>query len=511
MNPRCEFVVRRDGYLSGTAGTAKRPSADILLRVFVDHLWNGRRLNAFSSSPPRPACVLVTSDPTRVVVTGASGNVGAGVLRALALQLPDSEVIGVCRRPPTEGQIYERVRWHAVDLSSPDAGAKLAPALRDADVVVHLALAVQPVRDEDYLFKANVVGTQVVLDAMASAGVHQLVYASSLGIYAPGATAPVSESWSDAGQETSTYSRHKVMVERLLDQFAVEHPDTAIARFRPTVVVQREAAWLIRSLYLGPFVPRAALRLLRQRRLPIVPLPAGIALQFVHADDVGDAVIRLIRQRATGSFNVAADVLDSHDIAGLVGGRPIDLPPRLVRTMVRVLNGARLVALTPGWYDVATNTPLMNTDKARRDLGWAPTRSSTDSALDLIDGLADGATGTSAATGWHRQPDTTARTAIQRTHDASLVLWSALALARAIGIRRTVLPEALAAVTNLTSGTPMALNRVRERRRDPVALLAPVAVAIAVVTSLRGGWAPVAATAGLHLLNHAERNRSITK
>ena len=126
----------------------------------------------------------------RVVVTGASGNVGAGVLRALKEQMPDAEVIGICRRPPTTGEQYERVRWHAVDLSSPTAAAELEPAMRDADVVIHLALAIQPVRDTDYLYRANVVGTQSLLSAMNAAGIRQLVYASSLGIYAPGRGSP---------------------------------------------------------------------------------------------------------------------------------------------------------------------------------------------------------------------------------------------------------------------------------------------------------------------------------
>lgn len=445
--------------------------------------------------------------PLRVVVTGASGNVGAGVLRALALQLPDAEVIGVCRRPPSDGHLYERVCWHAVDLSSPDAASALAPAMRTADVVVHLALAVQPVRDEGYLYRANVLGTQAVLSAMTSAGIEQLIYASSLGIYAPGATAPVSEGWPDTGQDTSTYSRHKVIVERILDQFVLEHPDVVVARFRPTVVVQREAAWLIRSLYLGPFVPRAALKLLQRRVLPVLPLPAGIGLQFVHADDVGDAVVRLMQRRARGSFNIAADVLDTRAVAGLVGARPVDVNPRRVRGIVSALSRARLIALTPGWYDVATNTPLMDTSKARSELGWAPTRSSTDSALELLDGLADGAVGMSAATGWKAQPHHAFRRATQRVHDASLLLWSAAALTRALGVNRAWVPEAAAVAANLTSGTPMALDRVRERRRDPVALLAPVAVVAALATSLRGGWAPVAATSALHLLNAIERHR----
>ena len=450
----------------------------------------------------------MTAGPARVVVTGASGNVGSGVLRALASQLPDTEVVGICRRPPSEGRIYERVCWHAIDLSSSSAATHLESAMRGADVVVHLALAIQPVRDEEYLYRANVLGTQAVLDAMVSAGVRQLIYASSLGIYAPGAATPVSESWPDTGQETSTYSRHKVVVERVLDQFVLEHPDIAVARFRPTVVVQRDAAWLIRSLYLGPFIPQAALKLLRSRLLPVLPLPAGLRLQFVHADDVGDAVIRLMQRRARRSFNVAADVLDGRGLAGLVGARPVDVNPRLMRRAVAALSRARLIAMTPGWFDVATNTPLMDTSKARSELGWAPTRSSTQSALELIGGLADGAVGTSAAMGWKAALHGPSRNKTELVHDGTLLLWGAMALTRAAGIGNSGALDAVVIAANLASGTPMALARLRARRRDPVALLAPVAVAVAVAGSLRGGWTPVMATAVLNVLNMIEHHQT---
>jgi UDP-glucose 4-epimerase len=450
---------------------------------------------------------FVTAKPSRIVVTGASGNVGTGVLRALERHLPNAEVIGVCRRPPTHGSTYGRVRWHAVDLAEPDAAARLAPAMRDVDVVIHLALSVQPVRNEDYLFRANVRGSQAVLQAVAAAGVSQLVYASSLGIYAAGATAPVTEDWPDTGQSTSIYSRHKVMVERILDDFETDHPDVTVSRFRPTVVVQREAAYLIRSLYLGPLVPQSAFELLRRRQLPILPLPEKAAVQFVHADDVGDAVIRLIQHRARGSYNVAADILFARDLAELVGGRPIEVSPRLVRSVVSALSAARVIALNPGWYDVAFNTPVMDTAKARRGLGWAPAHSSTDSARELIEGLADRTVGASAAMGWESGPRVPLRTVVSRVHDASLWLWSVLTLIRALGYGRPGLPDRLALVTNLAAGTPMAIDRVLERRRDFVALLAPVAVVAAVASSVRGRWTPVAATAVLQWLNALERKR----
>ncbi|MDO3634229.1 NAD-dependent epimerase/dehydratase family protein [Mycolicibacterium arseniciresistens] len=444
----------------------------------------------------------------RVVVTGASGNVGAGVLRALAAQMPDAEVVGICRRPPTTGEKYERVQWHAVDLSSPTAAAELEPALRRADVVIHLALAIQPVRDTDYLYRANVLGTQALLSAMTAAGIRQLVYASSLGIYAPGRGEPVSEDWPDTGQPASTYSRHKVMVERMLDRFVEEQPETVVARFRPTVVVQREAAWLIRSLYLGPLVPRAAFELLRRGAVRLLPLPRGIALQFVHADDVGDAVIRMMQHRAHGSYNIAANVLDSTALAALVGAQAVGVNPRMMRTVVSALSASRVVALTPGWYDVATNSPVMDTSKARRELGWAPTRTSAESAMELLDGMAEGAAGTSAAMGWRSEERRMTPQTIRRIHDGSLLLWTTLAVARALGFGAAKVPEAAAVAVNLAAGTPMALERVLERRRDPVAILAPLAVVAALTTTVRGGWAPVAATTALSLLAAAERRRA---
>jgi UDP-glucose 4-epimerase len=450
----------------------------------------------------------LTTARRKIVVTGASGNVGTGVLRAVSTALPDDEVVGVCRRPPSGPIIEGPVTWHSVDLSTRSASDDLGPAMRGADVVIHLALGLKPVSDEDYLYRVNVTGTQAVLDAMAVAGVGQLIYASSLGVYAPGATHPVSESWPHTGQPTSMYSRHKVAAEKLVDEFAAVHSDVAVARFRPTLVVQRESAWEVKTLYLGPLVPRAALKLLRRRVLPVVPMPANIALQFVHADDVGNAVVRMLQTRATGTFNLAADILDARALAGLIGRRPLAVSPRFARRFVTALHAMHAVAVTPGWYDVAMNSPTMDTACARAELGWAPTWSSTESAMELIDGLARGSVGATAAMGAAQDGTSALRRTADRVHDTSLLLWTAAAVLRAVGVGRAGAVDAAFVVTNLLAGTPAALDRLRERRRDPVALLAPITVLAAVAATVRGGWPSVPVLAGLNLLAREERQRT---
>lgn len=444
----------------------------------------------------------------RVLITGASGNVGAGVLRQLRRQVPQADVVGVCRRPSTRGQLYDDVHWCPVDLSAPDATTRLTDAMRGVDAVIHLALAVHPVADEDYLYRANVVGTQAVLEAMTVTGVSHLIYASSLGVYAPSESpVPVAETYPTTGQATSVYSRHKVAVESLLDQYERDHPETVVSRFRPTVVVARHAAFEIHSLYAGPAIPRAAFTVAQRRMVPLLPLPRGLALQFVHADDVGDAVVRLLCRRASGSFNVASDVLSGSAIAGLVGARPVRVSPAGMRSAVVALHRLGVLAVTPGWYDIATRSPLMDTTRAREELEWRPRHSSTDAARELIDGLADGATGTSPALGAGADRPSKREPPLSTVHDATLTLWWAIAVAAAVRRRRPGAVYASVVAANLISGTPAALQRVRQRRRDPVAVLAPLTVGAALLATRRGGWPAAAATTALGGLGWAERTR----
>jgi len=350
-----------------------------------------------------PPIATLAPARARIVVTGASGNVGTGLLRALGQELPDAEVVGVCRRPPPPVAPYDRARWHALDLATPAAADTLTGIVAGASAVVHLAWAIQPVRDPASLYRTNVEGSRHVLRAVRAAGVPHLVHASSLGVYAPAAGRdPVDESHADSGHATSVYSRHKTTVERLLDRLARERPEIILTRFRPTLVVQRAAATEIANLFLGRFVPRVLLRALRRGLVPLLPLPAGLALQFVHADDVGVAVARMLGRRAGGVFNLAAEPLGPTALAALARARPLPLPAAALRGAVAVLSALRLLAMSPGWFDVATRTPLMDSARAAADLGWTPRHSSFDAARELLDGMADGARGASAALGGGR-------------------------------------------------------------------------------------------------------------
>ncbi|MGH3912725.1 MAG: hypothetical protein ACRDTC_04850 [Pseudonocardiaceae bacterium] len=57
----------------------------------------------------------------------------------------------------------------------------------------------------------------------------------------------------------------------MLDRFEQQHPDTVVARIRPTLVAQREAAAHLAALYFGPLVPPLVFRLLHAGVFPSCP------------------------------------------------------------------------------------------------------------------------------------------------------------------------------------------------------------------------------------------------
>lgn len=170
----------------------------------------------------------------RVVVTGATGNVGTSVVRALAADPAVNEIVAVARRAPKRP--LERAQFLAADVTESDLG----PMFQGADAVVHLAWLIQPGRDESVTRRVNIDGSRRVFEAVVAARVPSLVYASSVGAYSPGPKDQmVDESWPTDGISTSFYSRHKAAVEHDLDRLAAERPGLRIVRLRPGLIFQR--------------------------------------------------------------------------------------------------------------------------------------------------------------------------------------------------------------------------------------------------------------------------------
>src|SRR5437763_3440730 len=319
----------------------------------------------------------------RVVVTGATGNVGTSVVRTLALHGDVEQIVGLARR--TDAAPIPKTEWVRADVVTSD----LVSVFRGADVVIHLAWAIQPSRDAVALRAVNVDGSARVFAAAAVAGVPALVYASSVGAYSPGPKdRAVDESWPTDGIPTSFYARHKAEVERLLDRFEREHPEVRTVRLRPGLIFKREAASEQRRLFGGPFVPGF---LLRPGVIPFVPDAPRLRFQAVHSDDVASAYCLATMGDVRGAFNVAAEpVLDADRLAKLLRARKLPTPPGLLRGVAALTWRLRLQPAPEGWVDMAFSVPIMDTSRAREELGWEPKKSAEDAFRELLEGMREG-------------------------------------------------------------------------------------------------------------------------
>ncbi|MDQ4024698.1 MAG: NAD-dependent epimerase/dehydratase family protein, partial [Actinomycetota bacterium] len=240
------------------------------------------------------------------------------------------------------------------------------------------------------VWRVNVEGSSRLFRAVAEANVPALVYASSVGAYSRGPKdRTVDESWPTNGIPSSFYARHKAEVERRLDTFEREHPEVRVVRMRPALIFKREAGAGVRRLFLGPFLVNP---LLRPEFIPIVPDMPGLRFQAVHSYDIGEAYRLAATRDVRGPFNVAADpVLDPKTLGQTFGARPVRFPAGALRALAGLTWRLHLQPTPPGWVDLALGVPLLDSTRARTELGWEPQWSATEALQDLLDGLRENA------------------------------------------------------------------------------------------------------------------------
>ena len=316
----------------------------------------------------------------RVVVTGATGNLGSAAVRELSAAGHD--VVGVARRSPLDRDVPgASVSWHEADISTDD----LAAVVTDADAVVHLAWRFQPTRQPELTWATNAVGTRRLLDAVAGAGVPALVCVTSIAAYSPARhDDEVDESWPTDGTSAAAYCREKAYVERSLDALECAHPDLRVVRLRPAFVFQRSAAGEQRRIFGGPLARPA---LFDARRVPVVPVPRGLRFQAVHAGDVASAVVAAVERDVRGPVNLAgAGVLRRDDVARLFEARTVEVSTGVVRAALAGGFHGRLAPVPPELYDAFVRLPVMATGRAESELGWVPRHSGADAVAAFLSG-----------------------------------------------------------------------------------------------------------------------------
>jgi nucleoside-diphosphate-sugar epimerase len=318
-----------------------------------------------------------------VAVTGPTGEIGVSTVETLEGMAEIDEIIGMARRPfDPAAHGWSKTRYLQGDILDRDAVDAL---VADADVVIHLAFIIMGSREESA--KVNLQGTRNVFEAtVAAARPKRLVYTSSVAAYGYHSDnpVPITESVPARGSPEHYYSEQKAGCEAALAEIT-GGTSLKVYVMRPCIVAGPKAPALADAMPWNQ-LPGPVRRVTQALPLLKPPFPdPGTPLQLVHHDDVATAIALAATTSAPpGAYNIAGDgVVSMSDVARALGARPVPVPRSTAAIASEIVARLPFVPSVLEWLHVGRTSVVMDTSKARNQLGWRPkyTASETLSAL----------------------------------------------------------------------------------------------------------------------------------
>jgi UDP-glucose 4-epimerase len=318
-----------------------------------------------------------------VAVTGPTGEIGISAVTALEREPAVETIVGMARRPFDPSSLgWVKTTYQQGDILDREAVDALVAR---ADVVIHLAFIIMGSREESA--RINLQGSRNVFEAtVAAERPRRLVYTSSVAAYGYHSDNPVplTEDVPVRGSAEHYYSEQKAACEALLAEVT---KDSSLEVFilRPCIVAGPKATALADAMPWNqlPGPVRAASKVAPILK-PVVPDP-GFPLQLVHHDDAAEAIALAATAPAPpGSYNIAGDgVVTVSEVAKALGGRPVRVPVVAASAASAAISRVPFVPSMLEWLHVARTSVVMDTTKARTQLGWRPVYSSSETLAAL--------------------------------------------------------------------------------------------------------------------------------
>jgi nucleoside-diphosphate-sugar epimerase len=284
----------------------------------------------------------------KVVVIGAAGSVGRRVCSRL--EATGATVLGIDRVAANGSSPVQRV-----DLERSD----LVALFRGADAIVHLAHTFPPDAEAVEDSASDLDAAQRVLDAASEAAVRHAVIVSSAMVYGAWENNPVplTEDAPIRPNPDFAYAVHLAELERRALDWRADQAAASLTLLRPAVVVADESPSKVAEL----------LRSVGSIRTDEGDPPT----QFLHADDLAEAIVVATRAEVDGVLNVAPDGwIPPETFNALVSNTP---RPRVPKWAATAFAGARWrfgrAAGPPGLVSYTVYPWVIANDRLR-SLGW---------------------------------------------------------------------------------------------------------------------------------------------
>ncbi len=275
---------------------------------------------------------MLSTDPhdprPRLLITGACGALTQRVIERLN---EDYRIVAVdFRRAPKLPGALADLPTHRVDFNKRSA----EDLFREYGFsgVLHLGRMVKSEEARSSRYHANVRGTQRLFKLCSKYGVSQVIILSTYFVYGahPFNPALLEEDAPLKAAELTHALVDSVELENLSQIYLWKHPELNITILRPCNII-------------GPGVRNTISRLLSQK---VAPCLAGFSpmMQFIHVEDMANAICLAYRQNIRGIYNVAPeDWVAFQDALVACGCRRLPLPsiPQAIPRALSYLTASR--------------------------------------------------------------------------------------------------------------------------------------------------------------------------
>jgi UDP-glucose 4-epimerase len=304
----------------------------------------------------------------RVLVTGADGFLGRGLIEALAREPHVQHLVAVdVREVPAERHL-PNVVYVRQDVRAPALADTVA--LHAIDTVVHLASIVTPGKGSSRAFEyaVDVGGTRNVIRACLAHSVQHLVVSSSGAAYGYHADNPdwLTEENPLRGNEVFAYAHHKRLVEEMLAKARTNHPALRQTVLRIGTILGERVDNQITSLFEKP------------RILAIAGSDSPFV--FVWDEDVTGAIQHALGgQGVPGCYNLAGDgALPLAEIARRLDKPLRVLPAGLLRAALRIGSMLGISRYGPEQLDFLRYRPVLLNTALKERFGYTPRKTSAE-------------------------------------------------------------------------------------------------------------------------------------
>ncbi len=297
-----------------------------------------------------------------VLVTGASGYIGAKFIRQLSVRGGNLRVVALDVRAPAER--LPGIEYVQCDVRGPQLG-KVVDQVRP-NTVVHLASIVTPPRGSTRKFEysVDVLGTRNVLSACISTAVNRLIVSSSGAAYGYHRDNPrwLTEVNALRGNKAFAYSWHKRLVEEMLAQARIDCPSLQQTVLRLSTVLGANTSNQITALFDRPRI--------------LGVWPGDDRFVFVWDEDVARCLVHALDAQGSGVFNLAGDgAIRLKEMAQMMQKPYVRLPSLLLKGAFAILRPVRLSAYGPEHVRFLQYRPVLANDALKTQLGYVPLKS----------------------------------------------------------------------------------------------------------------------------------------